>query len=139
MFFKSAGNLITIIALLKCTKLRKQATTMFIINLTASDLIYSAVYLPLMSAKFYNGAWVLGDTLCRLFPVIIYGNAMLSYMSIVTISINRLVRILFIKLLRNKVPKMIELNPGYLQLIRTNDMQMMTYKVCLIITNCVLW
>lgn len=83
------GNLITVIALMRYSRLRRHATTAFVINLCVSDLIFSAVNLPLTSSRYLNEAWVLGDTLCRLFPLFFYGNVAVSLLSMVGITINR--------------------------------------------------
>ncbi|XP_071580394.1 protein trapped in endoderm-1 [Temnothorax nylanderi] len=87
------GNLITVIALLKYTKLRRHATTAFVISLSISDLIFSAVNLPLTASRYLNEAWVLGETLCTLFPLFFYGNVAVSLLSMVAITINRYILI----------------------------------------------
>ncbi|KAF7396503.1 protein trapped in endoderm-1 [Vespula maculifrons] len=87
------GNLVTVIALLKYTRLRRHATTAFVISLSVSDLIFSAVNLPLTASRYLNEAWVLGDTLCQIFPLFFYGNVAVSLLSMVAITINRYVLI----------------------------------------------
>lgn len=77
------------VALLRYKKLRKQATTAFVISLCISDLIFSAVNLPLTASRYLNEAWVLGDSLCKIFPVFFYGNVAVSLLSMVAITINR--------------------------------------------------
>lgn len=86
-----SGNLVTVIALLKYTRLRRHATTAFVISLSISDLIFSAVNLPLTASRYLNEAWVLGETLCKIFPLFFYGNVAVSLLSMVAITINRLV------------------------------------------------
>ncbi|KAI4494186.1 hypothetical protein M0802_009220 [Mischocyttarus mexicanus] len=87
------GNLVTVIALLKYTRLRRHATTAFVISLSVSDLIFSAVNLPLTASRYLNEAWILGDTLCKIFPLFFYGNVAVSLLSMVAITINRYVLI----------------------------------------------
>ncbi|XP_011868593.1 PREDICTED: protein trapped in endoderm-1 [Vollenhovia emeryi] len=87
------GNLITVIALLKYTRLRRHATTAFVISLSISDLIFSAVNLPLTASRYLNEAWVLGETLCKIFPLFFYGNVAVSLLSMVAITINRYILI----------------------------------------------
>ncbi|KOC70267.1 Protein trapped in endoderm-1 [Habropoda laboriosa] len=87
------GNLITVIALLKYTRLRRHATTAFVISLSISDLIFSAVNLPLTAIRYLNEAWVLGETLCKIFPLFFYGNVAVSLLSMVAITINRYILI----------------------------------------------
>ncbi|XP_076677059.1 trapped in endoderm 1 [Andrena cerasifolii] len=88
-----AGNLVTVIALLKYTRLRRHATTAFVISLSISDLIFSAVNLPLTASRYFNEAWVLGETLCKIFPLFFYGNVAVSLLSMVAITINRYILI----------------------------------------------
>ncbi|KAL6254583.1 hypothetical protein P5V15_014635 [Pogonomyrmex californicus] len=87
------GNLVTVIALLKYTRLRRHATTAFVISLSISDLIFSAVNLPLTASRYLNEAWVLGETLCKIFPLFFYGNVAVSLLSMVAITINRYILI----------------------------------------------
>ncbi|XP_034940177.1 protein trapped in endoderm-1 [Chelonus insularis] len=87
------GNAVTVIALLKYTRLRRHATTAFVISLSVSDLIFSAVNLPLTASRYLNEAWVLGETLCQVFPFFFYGNVAVSLLSMVAITINRYVLI----------------------------------------------
>nr|CAD7447963.1 unnamed protein product [Timema bartmani] len=84
------GNLVTALALLRCRKLRKHATTAFVISLSVSDLLFSAINLPLTASRYVNEAWVLGPTLCKLFPFFFYGNVAVSLLSMVAITINRM-------------------------------------------------
>ncbi|XP_012542853.1 protein trapped in endoderm-1 [Monomorium pharaonis] len=87
------GNLVTVIALLKYTRLRRHATTAFVISLSVSDLIFSAVNLPLTASRYFHEAWVLGETLCTIFPLFFYGNVAVSLLSMVAITINRYILI----------------------------------------------
>ncbi|KAG7208339.1 hypothetical protein KM043_014575 [Ampulex compressa] len=87
------GNLVTVIALLKYTRLRRHATTAFVISLSISDLIFSAVNLPLTASRYLKEAWLLGDTLCQIFPLFFYGNVAVSLLSMVGITINRYILI----------------------------------------------
>ncbi|XP_012215250.1 protein trapped in endoderm-1 [Linepithema humile] len=87
------GNLVTVIALLKYARLRRHATTAFVISLSISDLIFSAVNLPLTASRYLNEAWVLGETLCKIFPLFFYGNVAVSLLSMVAITINRYILI----------------------------------------------
>ncbi|KAJ9581013.1 hypothetical protein L9F63_023800, partial [Diploptera punctata] len=87
------GNLITAIALLRCSKLRHHATTAFVISLCMSDLLFCTINLPLTASRYINEAWVLSDTLCQLFPFFFYGNVAASLLSMVAITINRYILI----------------------------------------------
>lgn len=87
------GNLITVVALLRCQKLRVHATTAFVISLAVSDLLFSAINLPLTASRYVHEEWILGESLCRLFPFFFYGNVAASLMNMVAITINRYVLI----------------------------------------------
>ncbi|XP_015599595.1 protein trapped in endoderm-1-like [Cephus cinctus] len=87
------GNLATVVALLRYARLRRHATTAFVISLCFSDLIFCAINLPLTASRYLNEAWILGETLCRIFPLFFYGNVAVSLLSMVAITINRYVLI----------------------------------------------
>ncbi|TRY75179.1 hypothetical protein TCAL_16871 [Tigriopus californicus] len=88
--FLERGNLLTVVALLRCPKLRSHATTLFVISLAISDLLFAAVNLPLTASRYVQEEWVLGATVCRLFPFFFYGNVAASLMNMVAITINSL-------------------------------------------------
>lgn len=48
------GNLITILALLKCPKMRGHATTAFVLSLSISDLLFCSFSLPLTAVRFFH-------------------------------------------------------------------------------------
>jgi len=91
------GNLLTVVALLRCPKLRLHATTMFVISLAFSDLLFSAVNLPITAARYVAQKWPFDNgtdgPICWLFPFFFYGNVAASLMSMVAITINRYVLI----------------------------------------------
>ncbi|XP_067638211.1 protein trapped in endoderm-1 isoform X2 [Eurosta solidaginis] len=87
------GNFITIIALLKCPKIRGHATTAFILSLSVSDLLFCCLSLPLTALRYYEEKWTFGETLCKIFPVIFYGNVAVSILSMVGITLNRYILI----------------------------------------------
>lgn len=82
------GNLLTIIALIRCPKVRNVAAD-FIISLCAADCLFCAVVLPFMSMRFIQGSWTHGDFLCTVIPFIQYGNVGVSLLCIAMITINR--------------------------------------------------
>lgn len=65
MIWCVSGNLLTVVALLRCPKLRSHATTLFVISLAISDLLFAAVNLPLTASRYVQEEWVLGATVCR--------------------------------------------------------------------------
>ncbi|XP_017795432.1 PREDICTED: G-protein coupled receptor moody [Habropoda laboriosa] len=86
------GNLFTIVALLRTRKLRN-ATAIFIMNLSVSDLMFCCFNLPLATSTFWYGSWHHGSLLCRLFPLLRYGLVAVSLFSVLAITINRYVMI----------------------------------------------
>jgi len=96
----AAGNLLTIVALINDHQLRQQATTFFVISLAVSDLFFCAINLPLTAVRYIQQKWTLGPILCRLFPFFFYGNVAASLMSMVAITVNRYVLIVYHKYYR---------------------------------------
>jgi len=87
------GNLLTVIALSRCVKLRTHATTAFVISLAISDLLFCSINLPLTASRYIHEEWLLGETMCRLYPFFFYGNVGASLINMVAITINRYVLI----------------------------------------------
>ncbi|XP_073980422.1 G-protein coupled receptor moody isoform X2 [Rhodnius prolixus] len=86
------GNLLTIIALLRCPRVRNVAAA-FIISLCAADFLFCAVALPFAASRFITDSWVHGDVLCKIVPLIRYGNVGVSLLCIAMITINRYIMI----------------------------------------------
>lgn len=89
------GNLLTIVALLKCERLRKHATTAFLLSLTFSDLLFCAIMMPMQAVRYYHRAWTFGDFLCQVFPFVFYSNVCVSMLSMILMTINRYILITF--------------------------------------------
>lgn len=88
------GNIITIVALARCKKVRN-ATALFIINLSTSDLLFCCFNLPLAGSTFWTEHWIHGRTLCRLFPMVRYALVAVSLFTILAITINRYIMIAY--------------------------------------------
>ncbi|KAL5275892.1 hypothetical protein ACFFRR_001616 [Megaselia abdita] len=86
------GNLLTIVALVKCPKVRNVAAA-FIISLCLADCIFCAFVLPFNAFRFIKGALEHKGILCRLIPLMQYGNIGVSLLCIAMITINRYVMI----------------------------------------------
>ncbi|KAL7030087.1 hypothetical protein ACKWTF_006512 [Chironomus riparius] len=93
--FGVLGNLLTIIALLKCERLRKHATTSFLLSLTFSDFLFCAIMMPMQAVRYYYQAWTFGDFLCQIFPFVFYSNVCISMLSMILMTINRYILITF--------------------------------------------
>lgn len=87
------GNLLTVVALSRCVKLRSHATTAFVISLAISDLLFCSINLPLTASRYIHEEWLLGETMCQLYPFFFYGNVGASLINMVAITINRYVLI----------------------------------------------
>ncbi|KAF7997994.1 hypothetical protein HCN44_009392 [Aphidius gifuensis] len=83
------GNILTIIAFGSSNKIQKNATKKFIINLAISDLILSAISLPILSGQLLFDNWLFDKTLCRVSTVILYGNLNVTLLSMTAIAITR--------------------------------------------------
>jgi hypothetical protein len=90
-----SGNLLTIVALLKCERLRKHATTAFLLSLTFSDLLFCAIMMPMQAVRYYHQAWTFGEFLCQVFPFVFYSNVCVSMLSMILMTINRYILITF--------------------------------------------
>jgi hypothetical protein len=71
----------------------RNATAVFIINLSVSDLMSCCFNLPLAASTFWRRAWRHGLLLCRLFPLLRYGLLAVSLFTVLAITINRYVMI----------------------------------------------
>ncbi|XP_049875136.1 G-protein coupled receptor moody isoform X2 [Pectinophora gossypiella] len=86
------GNLLTVVALLKCPKVRNVAAA-FIISLCIADFLFCAMVLPFAISGFWTRTWAHGDALCKLIPFLRYGNVGVSLLSIALITLNRYILI----------------------------------------------
>ncbi|XP_032518403.2 G-protein coupled receptor moody-like [Danaus plexippus] len=91
------GNIITIVALARYEKIRN-ATAIFIMNLSCSDLLFCCFNLPLAASTFHRQAWVHGHLLCKMFPLTRYALVANSLFTVLSITINRYVMIAHPKL-----------------------------------------
>lgn len=86
------GNFLTVVALLRCPRVRNVAAA-FIISLCIADFLFCAVVLPFAASRFIMGTWVHGDILCKIVPLVRYGNVGVSLLCIAMITINRYIMI----------------------------------------------
>ncbi|XP_077551666.1 G-protein coupled receptor moody-like [Haemaphysalis longicornis] len=92
--FGVISNAVSIAALLRSSKLLKNATTALVINLCFFDLLFSALNTPLTASIFWNARWVYSDGLCVAHGVSRYFNTGASIFTVMAISINRYVAII---------------------------------------------
>ena len=87
----TVGNIFTIVALWN-SKLRGHPTTLFIISLALSDLIFSSFNLPLQAHRFLHRGCVfmcLNDDLCQYYPFFLFGNIGVSVQIMMLIALQR--------------------------------------------------
>ncbi|XP_013792712.1 G-protein coupled receptor moody-like [Limulus polyphemus] len=87
------SNVISAIAIARYPRLKKNVTTLFIINLCIADCLFCGFTLPLAASTFLQRGWIHGEALCVLFPLIRYSNGAVSLQSVVAIAINRYILI----------------------------------------------
>ncbi|KOB70376.1 putative neuropeptideG-protein-coupled receptor [Operophtera brumata] len=71
----------------------RNATAIFIINLSVSDLLYTCTIFPIAISLFLKQSWSAGRTMCWLFAATNYGLNGASVFTIVAITINRYVMV----------------------------------------------
>ncbi|CAL4111125.1 unnamed protein product [Meganyctiphanes norvegica] len=94
MIFGITGNALTIVALLRCPRVRN-VTAAFIISLCVADFLFCILVLPWEVSRFVARRWLWGNTgwICTIFPLIKYWNVAVSLLSIAMITINRYIMI----------------------------------------------
>ncbi|XP_023945650.2 G-protein coupled receptor moody [Bicyclus anynana] len=93
------GNLITIIALSRYKRVRN-ATAIFIMNLSCADLLFCCITPPLSASTFLNRSWTHGRVLCRLYPPARYTLIAVSVFTILAITINRYIIVVYPRIYR---------------------------------------
>ncbi|XP_031637333.1 G-protein coupled receptor moody isoform X2 [Contarinia nasturtii] len=86
------GNSLTVIALLKCPKVRNVAAA-FIISLCIADCLFCVIVLPFNAYRFIQGIFIPDSALCQIIPFLQYGNVGVSLLCIAMITINRYIMI----------------------------------------------
>ena len=92
-FIGTFGNLFTILALIKCSKLRQKSTTKFVISLALSDLLYCALNMPYLVWMSSN-EFELNVAMCPFYGMVYYTPTTLSLITLMAIAINRYVIVL---------------------------------------------
>ncbi|XP_014350130.1 proteinase-activated receptor 4-like [Latimeria chalumnae] len=88
-----------------CTRIKKVASTIFLINLTIVDLLFTFTLPFKISYHFLGNDWRLGEHACRALVTAYYGNIYCSVLLLMCISIDRysaIVHPLLSRTLRNK-------------------------------------
>ncbi|KAI5646175.1 7 transmembrane receptor (rhodopsin family) domain-containing protein [Phthorimaea operculella] len=88
------GNLITIISLTRYKKVRN-ATAIFIINMSAADLLFCCINLPLAISTFWTRRWLHGVVTCQFFVFARFVLSGVAVFTVVAITINRYIMISF--------------------------------------------
>ena len=88
------GNLFTIIALLRNSKIRGQAMTKFIISLAVSDLLFCCISTPSIGYGIYAKDF-LSENNCSYFYFVVVGNYAVSVYNLVLITVHNYVAICY--------------------------------------------
>lgn len=96
-FLGTIGNFISVLALVRSPRLRN-ATTAFIVNLCVSDLLFCSFSIPLTAVTYIDRKWNGSDQLCKMFAFIRFTNGITSIFTVVAITINRYVLIVYPKI-----------------------------------------
>ena len=86
------GNLLTIIALLRNSSLRKRTTTKFIVSLAISDLLFCSIN-TLCNAILFNRVTLYELEICKLLTFFFYANGAVSLFNLVLITFNQYILI----------------------------------------------
>ncbi|KAI5726990.1 hypothetical protein M8J76_012256 [Diaphorina citri] len=86
------GNSLTVVALLRCPKIRNVAAA-FIVSLCIADFFFCLLVIPFSTTRFYFKTWIHGKFLCTVVPFIQYSNVGVSLSCIAMITINRYIMI----------------------------------------------
>ena len=93
--FGSAGNLLTIIAVVKTPQLRNPSN-LFVISLAVSDFLSSCITVPTLITVYANSAWVLGKIngrYCQFFSIFILSNMGAAVLSLSWTAFGRYLKI----------------------------------------------
>ena len=101
-FVGFSGNLLTLLAIpyaqrkgiLGFQQSTCDSTTLFILNLAFSDLLYCIFNLPMYAVQFLMGWWPLGETACVVSASIRYINAFADWLSLGFIALSRCVSLI---------------------------------------------
>ena len=74
--------------------LQINSTTIFILNLAFSDLLYCAINLPMYATQYLARSWPLGSNLCYANAVFRYINAFGDWVSVGIIAVSRCIFLL---------------------------------------------
>ena len=83
------ANIILIVVILRCPRLRRQRFHMFIISLAVADILVGLI-MPLMTLALKEQMWPFGSTLCQVFTSIQKISLAASFFNFLGISVDRL-------------------------------------------------
>ena len=83
------ANIILIVVILRCPRLRRQRFHMFIISLALADILVGLI-MPLMTLALKEQMWPFGSTLCQVFTSVQKISLAASFFNFLGISVDRL-------------------------------------------------
>lgn len=88
-FLALAGNLLVWVAVAKNCRLRRISTNLFILSLSASDILMALTCIPLSLVALIKGRWALGNFVCQIQGFIFFVLAFVSLLTVALVAINR--------------------------------------------------
>ena len=89
-----AGNLVVLYVILS-NKHKRTTVNIYLINLSASDIVMSVFSFSSPSQGIFNHGWVLGDALCKLASPSIYVTIYMSTLTLTAIAVNRFLAVFY--------------------------------------------
>ena len=83
------ANIILIVVILRCPRLRRQRFHMFIISLALADILVGLI-MPLMTLALKEQMWPFGSSLCQVFTSVQKISLAASFFNFLGISVDRL-------------------------------------------------
>ena len=88
-----AGNVMVILAVATCRKLRRSVSNLFILSLAVTDLMLAVLILPLSLLNQVLGYWILGEVVCGLWLLMDITICTASILHLCAISVDRYIAI----------------------------------------------
>lgn len=88
-FLALAGNILVWVAVAKNSRLRRISTNLFILSLSASDILMALTCMPLSSLALIKGRWALGTFVCQIHGFIFFILAFVSLLTVALVAVNR--------------------------------------------------
>jgi len=95
-------NTLIFCVFLNTASFRKEYLTPFVLSLATTDLLYSLITLPIISARYFKGGSHFESDICLIFPLLYYGLHMCTMWNLVAITAVRCLGIYYPKKMREE-------------------------------------